>query len=88
MIDHNFTLKAIAYKTGFIPSQVVTYNYTTGNVPHNWILSFTLQGVDGQAKESLHGRGAPIFRVYARRRETKGGLQLRTSRCPVRFKET
>ncbi|MFA5746362.1 MAG: chitobiase/beta-hexosaminidase C-terminal domain-containing protein [archaeon] len=48
MIDHNFTLNLIAYKTGYAPSQVVTYNYTTGNAPQNLILSFTFQEVESQ----------------------------------------
>jgi M6 family metalloprotease-like protein len=32
-IDHNFTLKAIAYSSGNSPSQVSTYNYTTNDIP-------------------------------------------------------
>ena len=32
-IDHNFTLKAIAYSSGYSPSQVSTYYYTTNDIP-------------------------------------------------------
>jgi M6 family metalloprotease-like protein len=33
VIDHNFTLKAIAYRAGYLPSPVSTYYYTTNTTP-------------------------------------------------------
>ncbi|MFA7133306.1 MAG: chitobiase/beta-hexosaminidase C-terminal domain-containing protein, partial [Bacteroidales bacterium] len=40
VIDHNFTLNAIAYRDGYLPSTVSTYNYTT-IIPSTKILNIT-----------------------------------------------
>lgn len=53
VIDHNFTLKAIAYRDGYSPSQVSTYTYTT-SIPTNRIIDFSLQNI--QIGNSLYDR--------------------------------
>ncbi len=45
-ITSDFTLKARGYKQGFAPSPVSIYIYSTGPMPHNYILSFTFDGLD------------------------------------------
>ena len=45
-ITNDFTLKAKAFKTGFVPSQVSTYVYDTGAAPENLIVDFIFQGID------------------------------------------
>lgn len=49
-ITSDFTLKAKAFKTGFVPSQVSTYIYDTGAAPENLIIDFELQGVESDTQ--------------------------------------
>jgi len=39
-LEENFTLKAMAFRTGWVPSPVAVYHYST-DIPENKILSFT-----------------------------------------------
>jgi len=48
-ITYDFTLKAKAFKQGYVPSQTSTYVYDTGAAPENLIVDFIFQGIDSNA---------------------------------------